>query len=286
MTKIKFNVFNIKLQSDLEGELRIKAYQDLFIKLTGKKVFTRVNKTEAVTIYPAYVREQNGTVYYYGAMGKGISFFDKAEISFSIDNEFSTEPTERNKLIEPITTDYIFIPSIHRFALIRKGEGISISDCKKFLDEQLNKIITKDEKINVDFERDELVVDEIINAKAVYSIEYSISYSNNDALKSQGALFDKLLHKNNIGKLNVSASSDHNESGMDIKEVDFLGGGLEVAKKNGIIKSAHIKPQNSNKKIYLRNINTPKTETVDIEDSDNFFLKIFNKLISLYSNGS
>ncbi len=282
-TKFKFYVFNVKLQSNKEGEERFEVYEKLIKSLTSILRFTRLNKNEAITMYSPFEHEENGFKYFYGALGKGISFFDKDEIRVSDNNNISKEPVNKQRILEPIVGDYIFVPSIHRFALIYKQNSITVNEFNKFLNEHLQKIVELPDRIIVDFEKESSIIDEIFNARVIYSLSYEISYSNNDALSAQGELFDVLLKENHIGDLKVMAQSDHTPEGMNIKKVDFLGGGIEVAKKNGLIKQAIILPLESDRKKKISNIEKPMIYEFELfNENDNLNLRWFRKLINLY----
>jgi len=281
--KIKFYVLNIKIQSEKTGQERLEAYTNLIKDLTNTHRFTRLNKNEAITIYKPFVKSENGIEYFYGSLGKGISFFDKDEIRVLDNNNISKEVVNKERLLEPVVGDYIFIPSIHRFALIQKQNSISVNDVNKFLQEHLPKLIKLPEQIMVDFEKESSIIDEIFKARAIYSLSYEISYSNNDGLAAQGELFDNLLRDNGVGGLKVTAKSDHTPEGMNINNVDFLGGGIEVAKKNGTIKNAEILPEESNKKKKLNNSEKPMIQEFEVADDNiNFRLNWFHKLINIY----
>jgi len=283
--KFKFYVFNIKLQSPKTGEGRTKAYEDLILNLTKRKRFTRLNKSDAITIYPPYEREDKGIKYFYGNIGKGISFFDKEEVNVLNNNSVSKEVINKENIFEPIMGQYIFIPSIHRLALMKTSNSISIFELEKFLREHLGKLIAPEEKIEIDFEKEEAVIDEIFKAYAVYSLSYEISYTNNDALSAQGELFDSVLKDNHIGKLNVTAVSDHADEGMNIEDVNFLGGGLEVAKKNGVVKSAVIKPAEKKRRKKVTNKENPSIHEVEmINENDDQSIHWFKKLLNLYKS--
>lgn len=282
--KNKFYVFNVKLQTNKSDEEKFQAYENLITGLTSVRKYTRLNKNEAITMYEPFHGSENGLKYFYGALGKGISFFDKEEIHITDkDNNISTERTNKNQIIEPIYGEYIFIPSIHRFALISKSHSISLSDFDKFLQDHLQKLVNVPDILIVDYEKDSSIIDEIFKARAIYSLSYEISYSNNDALSAQGELFDELLKVNHIGDLKVTAQSDYSTEGMNVKNVDFLGGGIEVAKKNGTIKEAIIIPNEGDKKIKISNVEKPKIQDFELLDSnDNLNLRWFLKLIKIY----
>lgn len=281
-TKQKFYIINVKIQSEKTGDQRILAYEEMFKSLSSSKHFTRLNSSEAITMYPAYEREEGDVKYYYGVLGKGISFFDKDEINVMSDSNLSKEVVDKNRLLEPKVADYIFIPSIHRFALMKKANSISVLEFEKFLRDHLFKYVGAEEKLEIVSEKEPAIIDEIFKAHAVYKLSYEITYSNSDALPAQGELFDKLLKKTYIGKLSVTAQADHHEEGMQIDEVDFLGGGLEVAKNNGVIKAAKIRPVDGGKIKTIFNNNKPLEEGLEYSDDDVMVKKWAQKLINLY----
>lgn len=282
MKKNQFYVFNVKLQSEKEGIERIQAYDDLYNSLISIQRYSKVDKIYAVTIYNQHARELDGLKYYYGTLGKGISFFDKDEIRILDKEDMTKEANKKERIIEPVTGEYIFIPAIHRFALLKQPNSINAGDFNKFLDEHLHKLKSKSDVLVIELEKETSIIEEIFNARSVYSLSYEISYSNNDALGAQGDLFDKLLKKNSIGKLSVAAQSNHSDNGMDIKNVNFLGGGLEVAKKNGTIRTAKIKPLNSDKVKFVSNKDKPSLQTFETDNTDIISTKWFHRLLKIY----
>lgn len=280
--KLKFFVVNVKLQSDKQGEERLQAYDNLIRDLTNLEPFTKLGKNQAITIYRPLHSIHNGIKYYYGRVGKGISFFDRESVSILKDSTLKQEDVEKNKLIDPVVGTYMYIPSIHRFALLSQSTSVHISDFYKLLNEHLHKIISSSDLIEILIQKDATVIERIFEATAVYNLNYEITYSNNDSMGAQGQLFEKILKENHIGKLQVSARSDHSEQGMNISEVNFLGGGIEVAKQNGVIKSASIKETENSKILKVTNEEKPsifsfefnkKNEIMDLEWFKAFFSK-------------
>jgi hypothetical protein len=283
LKKIKFNIINVKLKSNKKDADRLAAYEHLITSLTRTAHFTRLGGNEAITMYKPYNREENGVKYYYGTLGKGISFFDKDEIRVLSNDSVSKEIVDKNRILEPKTADYLFIPSIHRFAIVKKANSISVNEFEKFLREHLVAYIGTEEKIDVDSEKEPSIIDEIFKAAVVYKLSYEISYTNSDALKAQGQLFDELLKENNIGRLTVIAESDHNTEGMNIDNVDFLGGGIEVARNNGVIKNAKILTEQGTKVKTVYNADKPLVEELEVlTESDNVNQKWFRRLLNLY----
>jgi len=281
--KFKFYVFNIKLQSPKTGEERTQAYEDLLKRLTDKRFYTKLNKNEAITMYPPFQREINGLKYFYGNIGKGISFFDEDEVRVLNNNTVGRETVDKDKFYKPAVGEYIFVPSIHRFAMMKTTNGLTVGDFERFLREHLVKFIKPEEKIEIDFEKEPSIIEEIFEAQAVYKLSYEISYTNSDALPAQGELFDELLKENHIGKLTVNAQSDHDPEGMNIKDVNFLGGGIEVAKNNGVIKTATIKPKNGGRVKNISNQQKPLIQELELlNENENKPERWFQKLRGLY----
>ena len=282
--KYKFYVINIKLQSDRTEEERFEAYDQFIRDLTDTPQFTRLNANSAITMYKPFVREENEIKYYYGRLGKGISFFDLREITVLNNNSVSTETVDRDRILMPRIGQYIYIPSIHRFALLKEPDAVTIGDFERFLREHLVKYILPEEKIEIDFEKEPSIIDEIFQAEAVYKLSYEISYTNSDALDAQGEFFDELLKDNNIGKLTVTATSDHHVEGMKVENVNFLGGGIQVARNNGVIRSARIKRTDENRIITINNRDKPLVEELEVQNQeDNTNIRWFQRLRNLYA---
>lgn len=281
--KYKFYVINIKLQSTKSENDRYAFYDELITKLTEPIRFTRLNSTNAIAMFKPWHRDDNGVKYYYGRLGKGISFFDADRITVLNNGDMSTELVDKNRLLQPNIGNYIYIPSIHRFALLKEPNAVTVGDFKRFLSSQIPDFILADENIEVDFEKEPSIIDEIFSAQAVYSLSYQITYSNSDTLNAQGELFDEFLKDKHIGSLDVTAKSDHNADGMDVENVNFLGGGIEVARKNGFIRSARIKPADEERIRTVTNKDKPLVEELELQnDDDNLNEKWFTKLRRLY----
>ena len=285
LKKKSFYVINAKLQSEKQNQERLEVYTNIIDSLTKVRRFVKVSKNEAVTMYPPFKREENNTVYYYGSIGKGV-YFDSSEIRVLKESGLVLEANEVNRLIEPVTTDYIYIPSIHRFGLLKKENSVTPNDFFKFLSAELPNVIDKEDKIEVLYERNDSVIREIFDAQVVYEINYEISYTNNDALQSQGELLDELLKRGNVGKLKVDAKTDHSQEGLNLNEVSFLGGGLELARNNGTINSARILSQDGRRIKRISNNQSPKLVTFEIpEEYQNEHTLWFRKLVDLHQDG-
>lgn len=256
----------------------------MFKDISKGNFLTRVNKSQAITFYPPFEREENGVKYLYGVVGKGISFHDKDEIRVRDSQVSNIEATAKDKLYDYNTNQYLFVPSVHRLALIKEGVGTAtIQDLEKYLEEHMSKFLKADEKLVVEVEKEPRIIEEIFNARKVFTLSYEISYSNSDALNPQGQLFDKKLKKAKIGKLKVEAEADHNAEGMDLDE-EILGGGLDLAKRNGQVKSAKILPLNSDK--IIRVTNSDKVKTLEFQvasENDNRIVQFFKTLLRIYA---
>ena len=235
-------------------------------------------------MYTPYKREEKGVTYYYGSIGKGV-YFDADEIRVLKDTGSSIEANERDRLLDFDTNTYIYIPSIHRFGLLKTENTVTLTDFLKFLQHELPKLIDKEDNLSIDYERNSSIIKEVFNAETVYSLSYEISYTNNDALGAQGELFDEILKEGHVGYLKVEAKADHHENGLEIEKVIFLNGGLELAKNNGIIKKAKILPKGAKKTKILTNTETPKIETFEVTENQNENRLWFSRFLDLFKAG-
>lgn len=278
--KITFFVFNIKLQTNKSDEERLTAYRDLIQKLTQKKnrIF-EIKKNQAIIMYGSL--GDSSSPFIYGRSAKGL--YVSGEVKNVLKNgEVQKEPNDPDSLIDPNQARYIFIPEAHRLCVEKTSKGPSPSDIEKYLNHFLNKLIDKEDIIEIVLEKDTRAIEEIFNAISVYEISYKISYTNEDLNKDLAKLFDDELKENNIGELTVNAKADNKQEGLKIDKSPILGGGLKLAESNEEIRRAVIIPKNAKKKKTVTNQDIPKLIDLRFKDQDNFWLIWYNKILTLY----
>lgn len=285
LKKYKYQVINIKLQSEKEGIERENAYYDLIKKMQSRKIHSSVAENMHMIIYNSYERTlpEVSIKYLYGNLGKGIYFED--EIISSINIEESKDEyleTNRNQILEPKNAEYIFVPQIHKFIFIN-NEGVTINNVYKFLKESLPKVTDKEDIVQVEIIKDPKITEDILKAFKIHSLDYTISYTNDDPTKSVEKLLDKRLKKIYAGKLSVQIEAD-NKGQFNMDEPDeLLEGGIKLAEQNGQINKAVITQTEGENKITLSNKETPRFFEVEASD-DNYKESIVKKVIKVFFN--
>lgn len=281
--KEKFNCFivNIKLQSEIAGEERTKEYIRIIKELSSSKKILKIGKNEGIQMYSIYgVRDGEIPEYIYGHMAKG-AYIEGDQVNV-IEGGQIVKEENKPRVINPITSDFIFIPKKHRLIV----EKLAGTPTEKQVEEYLNKFLVsyvrKDDILEIVLEKDENVIRQIYDAKSVYKLSYEISYTNDDAIGPLGDELEKQIKKSKIGKLKLTAEADNKSEGLDIDNSVLLEGGLELAEANGTINSAKIKPKGGTKIISISNKDKPKVIPIEIDtDLGSKFKQWYNKMIKL-----
>jgi hypothetical protein len=236
----EFEIINLKLQTKKSDEEKYEAYKTILPELVKLKCHSAVGENKHLIIYSAFAKvTETGVEYIYGSIGKGIYFNDEEGSALDIENlKTEREKFDTNKIYNPDRTDYIFVPAAHRLCIII-GNKISGNDVRKFLISNASIVVTQGDRIEIEIEKEETAISELLNAKKVHKLDYTITYTNDDTLGAAASLFDKRLKNSQIGKLNLKAESDHNDF-MKIEGEEILEGGIELARSNGNINSADI----------------------------------------------
>lgn len=283
--KIKFQIINIKLQTNKQGVEKEDAYLNLIHKLKTKKIHSSVAENTHMIIYSDFERATpvSNVRYVYGKLGKGIYFENELINSLNIaESKDEKQQSNKNQILEPKIAEYIFIPTVHRFIFIN-SPGISINHIHKFLKESLPLVADKEDIVEVEIVKDPKITDEILNAFAIHSLDYTISYTNDDPTKSVEKLLDDRLKKIFAGKMTVQLEAD-NRGHLNMDEPDeLIEGGVKLAEQNGQINQAIITKKMGGKKIKLSNRENPRYFDVEANEYD-YRERIIGKVISFIQN--
>ncbi|MFV0270253.1 MAG: DUF4747 family protein [Macellibacteroides fermentans] len=135
-----------------------------------------------------------------------------------------------------------FIPSVHTLA-VRRNSDISLANIVLYLSEALNRLEPDTFDVDVLVERD--ILDRILNAHAVYSIEANISFSNPGHTKGFEAVFDNKLRNMDPNRINITAKGSR-EHPLINEEDGMLQAIVNLSEHNGNIK-ATIQPRANSK---------------------------------------
>lgn len=281
--KVKFQVINIKLQTDKTGIEKETAYLNLIKRMKNRKILSSVGDNISMIIYNFYERSTpiSGLKYLYGNLGKGIYFEKDIINSLNIEkSQGEKQQADKNQILDPKTAGYIFIPTIHKLVFINEP-GISIYNVHKFLKDSLQKVADKEDIVEVEMVKDPKITDEILTAYAIHSLDYVISYTNDDPTSSADKLLDARLKRLYAGKLSVKIEADN--TGFLNTEVpdELIEGGIKLAEQNGQVNEAIITKKMGGKKIKLSNKENPRYFEVETTE-DNYRESIIGKVLSIF----
>ncbi|MNK09298.1 hypothetical protein D3C87_272560 [compost metagenome] len=281
--KEKFNCFivNIKLQSEVTGEERTKEYIRIINELSSRKKILKVGKNEAIQMYGGYgLREGKIPEFIYGSFAKG-TYIDGEEISVIEEGEIKKDKNNP-RLINPVVTEFIFIPKRHRLVIKKKSGAPSETQIEAYLNTFSPRYVKKPDILEVVLEKDSSVIHQIYSAESVYKISYEISYTNDDAIGIFGEELERQIKESKIGNLKLTAEADNTSDGLNMGESILLKGGLQLAEKDGTINSAKIKPEKGGKIITISNKDKPKVIPIDVDQSlGSWYRQWYNKIINL-----
>jgi hypothetical protein len=287
LMRYRYQLLNIKLQTHKTDVEKENAYSSLIKNMKELRLHSAVSKDKHITIYNFYERtiENTDAKYLYGYIGKGLCF-DKEMIT-NIDlsqseNLESKVQVQKDLLINAELTTYIFVPSVHKFCIILNN-SINANQVHKFFKNSLGFVTDKDDIWNIDIVKDPKITDDILSAFAIHSLNYSISYTNDDPNKSIDKLFDQRLKRLNIGNIDVNMQSD-NTGSFNIKEEDeLIQGGILLAEQNGQINEVVITRHEGEKRVKLSNQQKPATFEIEAFELD--YMKIIvQNIIKLFTN--
>jgi len=252
-------------------------YDNFFIKLVTKAIPIEVSTGIFLWFRkPNRIDFQEGTI----ITGK-FSRFTKIEGKNWID--INKNESIEMKLKEGIypnhyETEYIFIPSAHR-VVFKTNRGISINMIQKSILPLIEKKELGVENFTVNIEKNSDYISEILEAKSIFNIEFKITPSNLDILDEASQFIDNELRVGNIGQIQGKIEARGGGS-IDGKSSKLVNGLLGSAKSNGQLSA---KIENSDGKIKkVRTEQYPRKFTVECYESDNEYLAILKKVLSIF----
>ena len=252
-------------------------YDNFFIKLVTKAIPIEVSTGIFLWFRkPNRIDFQEGTI----ITGK-FSRFTKIEGKNWMD--INKNESIEMKLKEGIypnhyETEYIFIPSAHR-VVFKTNRGISINMIQKSILPLIEKKELGVENFTVNIEKNSDYISEILEAKSIFNIEFKITPSNLDILDEASQFIDNELRVGNIGQIQGKIEARGGGS-IDGKSSKLVNGLLGSAKSNGQLSA---KIENSDGKIKkVRTEQYPRKFTVECYESDNEYLAILKKVLSIF----
>lgn len=138
--------------------------------------------------------------------------------------------------------ELFFIPSVHTLA-IKRNSDISLANIVLYLSEALNRIEPSTFDVDIIVERD--ILERILNAHAVYSIEANVLYSNPGHTNGFEAAFDSKLRGMEPTRFNITATGSR-EHPLVNEEDGMLQAIVNLSEHNGSVKATIQPTTNSN----------------------------------------
>lgn len=276
--RFSIQLVNIKLLSNQRnGD---DAYKDIINQIHSNKISVPVKGGKNAILRTLFsdiysYKDQNFDVFY-GKFSKFTVIDGKDWINLeTMDVENVDIPA--NKFPNLAESDYIFIPSAHRFAIV-KNANVNIGAVETFLKEAVKQVINSDEDFEIIVEQSEDIFEEIRNAEIVSKLIIQISYSNADTGDDAYEFMDSQLKSAQIGRMSLDATPDHNKN---IKtDNKLISGALKVAQSNGYAK-ATVKNNGVRKQIETKQ----HPRVIPLKSQETLFKKtIFDTVMTLFRN--
>lgn len=157
---------------------------------------------------------------------------------------------------------YYFIPSIHKLVL---HETMAFSDSQviKFLENAILQVLKVGEGININVEKSENIIEEIINSEEVHSLFIELSYTNNANLSVFEKKIDDSYRESGI-KLARSQYLTEKKGLIKIIKDGIIETQLRLSQSNGYAKAFVVK---NKKTVEINTQHHPRVEIIKfIED--------------------
>lgn len=175
-------------------------------------------------------------------------------------------------------TELFFIPSVHTLA-VRRNSDISLANIVLYLSEALNRIEPDTFDVDVIVERD--ILERILNAHAVYSIEANVSYSNPGHSNGFEAAFDSKLRGMEPSRFNITATGSR-EHPLINEEDGMLQAIVNLSEHNGSVK-ATIQPTANSKLEKIDSSEHPRILVIP-QIVNNVCSTIYNAIRGIFNN--
>lgn len=284
MANSNFHVINLIIRkANDDKDLDQKKYEELFKEFAKSETSGKSSREkEALLVTNSEIPiNQNENI----CFGQFVEYtnIDKKKwfnlLKKEIDPEFSIpEHLKANS----VKNFYFFIPSIHRFCYsFTSKEKIDPLNVEAFLNEAFTKFLNKNyNKLyypEINFEKERETIEEIINAKQLFSLEVTVSYSN-DFSKDMKDFFEEDMKQSNADSIKINANNKNGES-LDLSKGRILRGAIEASTSQGTA-TARIKNGKTSKTI--KTIDHPAKYKVPSKAIPEYAKEIYNFFISLF----
>jgi hypothetical protein len=272
----RIGILNIKVAPKDEAIDSSIFYKDIFKTIFEENIAVNTRGEKFMDIYEMNYYNNDKIVYgklmYYTVLDPNDWYNRKAKTREKVTYDLSLYPNAKEG-------EYFFIPEAHRFCFILTSGGIAVSQVISFLTTAIEKVIDDSQSVTITEEKNEDVIEKILNAKDLSFLDINITYTNNDLTDDFDKLLDDDLKEGHIRNLHLQAKSFKKDS-INLTNSKVLKAALKLSQSNGYAE-ATIKENGKNKTICTTQY--PREEIIETSYG-NEFIDIYKKIINIFRN--
>ena len=273
MTKEKelsYHIINIPIKGNHKEDEQL--YSDFFTFLYQNRKLVEIKGDKAGIIRRCTPVQDGKALYGY------ISTFTKIGKNWIDIEKLEKEEVEipKNKYPNLKESLFFFFPKFHRILILKSNDSPSINLVMAYFME-LRKSIRKYD-FDVFLETSSNIIDEVLKADKVLTLQYNITYTNADTGTSAYEFLDNELKKSNTNSMQITVKAEKNQ-GIEINESKILKGATELSKDYGSFEATIIS-NGQRKKIKTKNypfLFKVKSNLAELNDTVN---KIYDKVLN------
>jgi hypothetical protein len=274
-------ILNVKLKSpSRKGE---EVLGDLLLQINKSKIREKISPDREVMFKNAFKDTWNNVEFLHGKFISGVELIP--DEWFNVDELEQEEVLLDEKLRANMReAEFVFVPKAHRMYVVKKLKSISHKQIQKYLFIALNKVIQKDEEVEIFIEKDSEKIEEIFKNKRVDWIEFNISRSNNDNTDGAIDFIQEQMDEANVYKYTGKVQSKNNEEGINV-ETKFIKGVIHLGNSNGYVKARISEKEATSKAETINTLSYEKEFRNEILNSENKFKELCRFVYNKFRNG-
>ena len=268
-----FYTLNVKLRKkNSKNDSPPEDYVRLFKKVNNKKIHKESSPNKHCIFRFMFEEMEGKKVLYLSGTFAQFTFIHNERwfniASLDVDKEFKVPD---GLFPDAKITEFVFVPSAHRFSYRVSGEfNISPYSIKKFLEFALDEASNADEFVQVDVESNKSSLKAIFSARIIKKLLIDINYSNTDVGDDLQKFVEEDIKASNTSRLKIEATQKPDVS-IDIKKSKILTGAIESSVSNGETEAVIIDENDRVKKI--------KTSDFPLKEAVHGFKSRFSQLV-------
>lgn len=267
---IELTFYNVVLQP--VNHQHPHRYKEVFEKILNNKISFNTYSDKYTQMYS--IMEWDGMLY-----GELVNY---TRLTSKDWYNSATDKVEDHEEIDPALHpnakkwDFFFLPATHTLGVTSKA---SVKQILKFFSYAFNNINVKEDDEEIQFNvisRKELI-EQILEANDLTSLEINVSYSNNDSNSDWEEAIDNSLKESDVSNAKIKINATKRNPLKLIKD-SILGGFLQLSRRNGNASATVIE---DGKRKVISTESKPQTSTIMYQDEPEKLDNIKSKLSNI-----